>query len=75
MKKKEIKKLQKLYEVSSTIPREIKTHVAKKIKKKKIELKDIYKTPKSIFTLERTGKWTIIQVVKLFLGIPIIPGK
>ena len=39
------------------------------------ELRDIYISPKNAFTLERIGKWSVIQVVKLFLGMPIIPGR
>ena len=74
-KKTEIKKLQELYEKPEEIPKKIKTQVAKQIKEKKIELENIYNKPKSIFTFERVGKWTIIQVVKLFLGIPVIPGR
>ena len=74
-KKTEIRKLQELYEKPEQIPKEIKIQVAKQIKEKKIELENIYNKPKSIFTLERVGKWSIIQVVKLFLGIPVIPGR
>ena len=74
-KKTEIRKLQELYEKPEQIPKEIKIQVAKQIKEKKIELENIYNKPKSIFTLERVGKWSIIQVVKLFLGIPVVPGR
>jgi len=74
-KKTEIRKLQELYSNPGSLPGAIKTQVATKIEKKKIELKNIYSSPKDIFTLERVGKWSIIQVVKLFLGMPIIPGK
>ena len=74
-KKKEIAKLQKLYSNPKEIPAEIKTEVAKKIKEKKIELKNIYNSPKEIFTLERAQRWGVIQVAKLFFGIPIVPGK
>ena len=74
-KKTEIRKLQELYHNPKSIPGEIKTQVAIKIKEKKIELKNIYSEPKDIFTLERVGKWSVIQVVKLFFGMPIIPGK
>ena len=73
--KTEIRKLQELYNDPKSIPEEIKTRVAKQIKEKKIELENIYNKPKSIFTFERVGKWTIIQVVKLFLGIPVVPGR
>ena len=74
-KKTEIRKLQELYSKPGLLPGAIKTQVAMKIKKKKIELKNIYNEPKDIFTLERVGRWSAIQVVKLFLGMPIIPGK
>ena len=74
-KKTEIRKLKALYSKPGELPGAIKTQVAMKIEKKKIELKNIYNEPKDIFTLERVGRWSIIQVVKLFLGMPIIPGK
>jgi len=74
-KKTEIRKLQELYSNPGSLPGAIKTQVATKIEKKKIELKNIYSEPKDIFTLERVGRWSIIQIVKLFLGMPIIPGR
>ena len=74
-KKTEIRKLQELYSKPGSLPGAIKTQVAMKIEKKKIELKNIYSEPKDIFSLERVGRWSAIQFVKLFLGMPIIPGK
>ena len=74
-KKTEIRKLQQLYNQPKAIPNEIKTQVAKKIEKKKKELKQLYSNPKEIITEERFHRWGVIQVVKLFLGMPIIPGK
>ena len=74
-KKTEIRKLQELYSKPKALPSEIKKQVAMKIEKKKIELKNIYNEPKDIFTLERVGRWSVVQVVKLFLGMPIIPGR
>ena len=74
-KKTEIRKLKELYSQPGELPGAIKTQVAMKIEKKKIELKNIYSEPKDIFTLERVGRWSVVQVVKLFLGMPIIPGK
>ena len=74
-KQTEIKKLQELYSNPQSIPGEIKNQVAIKIEKKKVELKDIYETPKDIFTLERIGKWSVVQVVKVFLGMPVVPGR
>ena len=74
-KKVEIKKLQEIYNSPETIPGEVKNHIAKKIEKKKIELQNIYKSPKDIITLEKVNRWAAIQVVKVFLGMPIIPGR
>ena len=73
--KTEIKKLQELYSKPKSIPGEIKTQVAKKIEEKKSVIKNIYASPKETITLERAQKWAAVQVVKVFLGIPIIPGR
>ena len=35
----------------------------------------MYKEPKQIITLEKIQKWGAVQVVKAFLGIPVIPGR
>ena len=73
--KTEIKKLQELYSKPESIPGEIKTQVAKKIEEKKNVIKNIYNSPKEAITLERAQKWAAVQVVKVFLGIPVIPGR
>ena len=49
--------------------------IASKIKEKKGELETLYTSPKKTITLEKAQKWATIQVVKLFLGIPVIPGR
>ena len=74
-RKTEIKKLQELYNDPRTIPDEFKTQVSKQIKEKEIRLRNIYNSPKEVFTLERVGKWSVVQVVKVFLGMPIVPGR
>jgi len=74
-KKTEMRKLQALYYNPKSIPKEIKTQVAVQIEEKKEEIRNIYNAPKDIFTLERVGRWSVVQVVKLFLGMPIIPGR
>ena len=73
--KTEIKKLQELYSKPESIPGEIKTQVSKKIEEKKNVIKNIYNSPKEAITLERAQKWAAVQVVKVFLGIPIVPGR
>ena len=75
IKKTEMRKLQELYYNPKSIPKEIKTQVAVQIEEKKNEIRNIYSAPKDIFTLASVGKWSVIQVVKLFLGMPIIPGR
>ena len=73
--KTEIKKLQEFYSKPESMPGKIKTQVAKKIEEKKNVIKNIYNSPKEAITLERAQKWAAVQVVKVFLGIPIIPGR
>jgi len=75
IKKTEMRKLRELYYNPKSIPKEIKTQVAVQIEEKKNEIRNIYNAPKDIFTLERVGRWSVIQVVKLFLGMPVIPGR
>jgi len=75
IKKTEMRKLQELYYNPKSIPKEIKTQVAVQIEEKKNEIRNIYSAPKDIFTLKRVGRWSVIQVVKLFLGMPVIPGR
>lgn len=75
IKKQEIKKLQDLYSQPEKIPEEIKTSVARQIYNKKIELKQLYNSPKDIITIDKFQKWGAVQVVKAFLGIPMIPGR
>jgi len=72
-KGKNIQKLKDLYSRPKSIPREIKNQVTKRIEKKKGEIVNIYHEPKSLITLERAGRWTVVQLVKAFLGMPMFP--
>jgi len=74
-KKKELKKIQGLYENPKSIPGEIKTQVVKKVRNKKDELKNIYNSPSDTINLASLQRWGAVQLVKAFLGIPIVPGK
>ena len=74
-KKTEIRKLQELYSNPGSIPGEIKTHVANKINEKKKELKSLYTSPKKTVNLDKAKKWAAVQVVKIVLGVPIVPGR
>ena len=74
-KKEELEQLQKLYNDPKAIPGEVITKVAKQIEEKKFQLKNLYDNPKEMITLERFGKWGVVQVVKAFFGMPVIPGR
>ena len=74
-KKTEIKKLQEFYNEPQKIPGEIKLKVTKTITQKKNELKKLYTTPKDVITFNRVQRWTAVQVAKIFLGVPVVPGK
>jgi len=75
IKKTEMRKLQELYYNPKSIPKEIKTQVAVQIEEKKNAIRNIYSAPQDIFTLKTVSRWGVMQVVKLFLGIPVIPGR
>ena len=68
-------KLQELYSNPKTLPTKIKKKATNEIEKKKTELLDIYHSPKKSINLKKIGKWSGIQVVKAFLGMPIVPGR
>ena len=75
IKKTEMRKLQELYYNPNSIPKKIKTQVAVQIEEKKKEIRNIYSAPKDIFTPGSVARWSVVQVVKLFFGMPIIPGR
>ena len=72
---KNIKKVKKLYNAPEKIPDEIKMAVVQKIEKEKENIKSIYHNPKEFITKEKLKTWGTVQIVKAFLGIPIVPGK
>ena len=73
--KEKIKKAKELYNEPKKIPAELKMTVKGNIEKKKENIKKIYNNPKEAITREKLQKWGTIQLVKAFLGIPIVPGK
>ena len=74
-KKLELKKLEEIYSNPKNLPDEVKSQVAKKIDKTKNSLKKLYSSPEEVLTSDRIQRWAVVQVVKVFLGIPVIPGK
>ena len=73
--KTELQKLQELYSTPKKLSNEIKLKVAKKIKTKKNQLEKFYSDPYSLITSKKAQKWVGFQIVKVFLGIPIVPGR
>ena len=39
------------------------------------ELTNLYSDPEIVIKSERAQRWAAFQIVKIFLGIPIVPGK
>ena len=74
-KKNELISLKKFYYNPKIIPGEVKTRVSKKIEIAKDEMKALYNDPKEGFRTKRIYKWGAVQVVKVMLGIPVVPGK
>ena len=75
IKKEELKKLQEIYSNPSELPKEAKITFQKKIKKVKEDIFRLKESPEDILTPDRIVRWTGIQLVKAFLGMPVIPGK
>ncbi len=73
--KTELIKSQYIYSKPKNLPHNIKLRIAKKIETKKNELKKFYSNPNKIIKSKKVQKWMGLQVVKVFLGIPIVPGK
>ena len=71
----ELEKLKQIYNKPKEIPGEAKILLTKKIEKKKLELKQLYNNPAEVITVKKLQQWGTVQLVKAFLGIPIIPGK
>ena len=74
-KKNELISLKEFYYNPDTLPGEVKLQISKKIENAKNEMKALYNDPKKIIETEKLYKWGTIQVVKVMLGIPIVPGR
>jgi len=74
-RKNEIKKLQTLASNPVEIPGEIKTRIVKSIEEKKLQIKNLYTSPKETMTKTKAQRWVILQVAKAFFGVPFVPGK
>ena len=73
--KTELKKLQELYTTPERLPKEIRLQISKKIRTTKNQLKELYSDPYGTVLSKKAARWTGLQIVKVFLGMPVIPGK
>ena len=71
----ELRKLQELYSTPEKLPGEIKLQVVKKIETKREELKKLASDPYIIISSKKARRWGVLQIVKAFLGMPIVPGR
>ena len=74
-KKIDLKKMQIAYSDPKNIPTLINKRIAKKISDTKKELKYMYKNPRDPNNSKKIRNWASFQIVKVFLGIPVVPGK
>jgi len=75
IKKRELTILQKKISEPKKLPGEIKTQVSERIEKTKNDIRKLYQDPKGTVENKKVKRWAAIQVVKLFFGIPVVPGK
>ena len=68
-------KFQEFYSEPKKLPGEIKLQVKKNIEKKKTELENLVSAPQDSINLKKLQRWAGIQVVKVLLGLPIVPGR
>ena len=57
------------------LPKKTKLEVAAKIKNTKKNLENLYEDPKGSIDKVKVQKWAVLQLVKAFIGMPIIPGR
>lgn len=74
-KKRELAKLKELYSEPSKLPAAAKDEWIRQIENKKNEIKTLYSDPDGILKSKKTQRWAALQVIKLMLGIPIVPER
>ena len=74
-KKNQLKSIKKIYSKPKEIPKYVKKEVSKKINITKTNIENTYSEPKKLITSTKAQRWAAVQVIKAFLGIPVVPGK
>ena len=73
--KDKIKNLKQMYSKPEEIPKYVKEGISKKIDITKTNIENTYSEPKKLITSAKAQRWAAVQVIKAFLGIPVVPGK
>ena len=74
-KKAELKYYKSLYSEPEKLPEEIKSKISKNIATTKEELEKLYSDPQGTIKSQKIQRWAMLQIIKAFFGIPIVPGK
>lgn len=74
LKKNKIEEIKDAYSKPKEFSYYIKSKTKEKIKNSKEQIKTVYDNP-NILTSGKAQRWAAFQVVKAFLGIPVIPGR
>ena len=74
-KKVELKQIKNIYKKPKNLPNKVSEKIKKIVNEQQSDLKNLYDNPNEIFKSKKVRKWAGIQVVKVFLGIPVVPGK
>jgi len=74
LKKNQIEEIKNAYSNPKDLSYYLKSQTSKKLKNSKEKIKNVYNNP-NILTSRKAQRWAAFQVVKVFLGIPIIPGR
>ena len=67
--------IKEIYVKPKSVSNQIRVKVTKKIEDKKNSLKKLYNNPQDSVEMKKIQQWGFIQLVKAFLGIPIVPGR
>ena len=70
-----VREIQQFYANPKLIPTKIRKKLSLSVEEKKSKIESIINDPHDIFTAQKISKWTAMQVVKLFFGLPIVPGR
>ena len=73
-KKNDLKEIKQVYAQPKELTHYLKTKTNEKLKNSKEKLKNAYENP-NVLVSGKAQRWAAFQVVKAFLGMPIIPGR